>query len=150
MRVIRKGLVALGVVAASWVVGAAPAFAEGPPVPAGCSFDQANGVLYCTTTTTRTVTEGPFTTTFVPVSTVFGDFTGLEICEAAFGPPPYPPPVTWEFIGFMFNVFVTGTVSTATTTQTHGLHGKVFATSSTSTFNALSVSGGISCVPGLP
>jgi hypothetical protein len=150
MRIVRNGLVALGVVAASWVLGTAPAVAAGPPVPTGCSFDQANGVLTCTTTTTTTVTEGPFTTNAVPLSTVFGDFTGLEICLAAFGPPPYPPPVTWEFVGFMFDVFVTGTVTTATTTQTHGLQGKVFASSSTSSSEALSVSGLLGCVPGLP
>jgi hypothetical protein len=140
MRVIRNGLVALGVVAASWVVGAAPAFATGPPVPAGCSFNQTTGVLTCTTTRTTSVTEGPFNTQFAVVDDVFGDYTGMQICIAALGNPPSPP---WNIL-ILDNVFVTDTLTTTTTTQNHGLHGKVFATSSTSS-SALSVTGGADC-----
>jgi hypothetical protein len=86
------------------------------------------------------VTEGPFNTAAF-VNDVFGDYTGLQICIAKFGNPPSPP---WVVI-VLDNAFVTDTLTTTTTTQSHGLHGKVFATSSSSS-SALSVTGGADCL----
>ena len=92
--------------------------------PAGCSFNQATGVLTCSVVSQTTVTDGPFTTTdFVPPSTLFGDFTGTQICDFRSGAS--------SWIGTSLDdVTITGVVTTTTTTQRHGLHGKVFATSS--------------------
>jgi hypothetical protein len=143
MSVVRSGLVAFGVVAASWVLGVAPALAAGPPVPAGCSFNQ--GVLTCTTTTTGTGTEGPFNTqgVFVPASTVFGDYTGAQICIATYGSEP---PGGYYINLRLDNTYVAGTVTTTTTTENHGLHGKVFATSSSTSSASLSISGAVTCI----
>jgi hypothetical protein len=137
MGVLRSGFVALGVVTASLVLGMAPAFAAGPPVPAGCSLTQ--GVLTCTTTTTTTGTEGPFSTqgAFVPASTVFGDYTGAQICIATYGPEPAGGDYTSLSLD---NTYVTATVTTTTTRQSHGLHGKVFVTSSSTSSSGLSIS----------
>lgn len=135
MRVLRTGLVALGVVTASWVLGAAPAFASGPPVPAGCSFGQPPGVLSCSVSTNQTLTGGPFTTDEVSASTVFGDFTGTQICTEVDG---LPSQGVYTFI-VMNNVTVTGVVTTTTTTQSHGLHGKVFGTSSSTSSSVTGV-----------
>lgn len=120
--------VALGIVGGFVLgVGAVPAFADGPPVPAGCTFNQATGVLSCVTSSSTTTTVGPFTTNgFVAASTTFGRFTGAQICTAELG-------------GSYAKILLTGallteTVTTTTTTLQHGLHGKVFDTStSTST-----------------
>ena len=143
MSVLRNGLVAFGAVAASSVLGVAPAFAAGPPVPSGCSFN--HGVLSCTTTTTSTGTEGPFNTqgAFVPASTVFGDYTGSQICIATYGAEPFGG----YYIKLLLdNTYVAGTVTTTTTSQNHGLHGTVFATSSSTSLSALSISGVVTCI----
>lgn len=126
---IRHGFAILAAAAgASLVMGAAPAFADGRPVPSGCSFDRAIGVLTCVTTTTATSTVGPITTNgWVDASTTFGGFTGVEICDVgAFRE-------SWKLIA-MRGISLVETVSTTTTIERHGLHGKVFDTStSTST-----------------
>ena len=143
MGILRCGVLALGVVAGSLVVGAAPALAaKGPPVPAGCSFNQATGVLTCVTGTTKTVSEGPFTTSGnLPATSKFGDFTGLQICS-------YFYPTTVATTVGLLNVPLKGTVTTTVTSESHGLGGKVFA-SSTSTSSTLTTitAGEITCIP---
>lgn len=136
---IRYVLVALATAGASLVIGAAPAFASGPPVPPGCSFDQ--GVLTCATTTTTTNTIGPFSTDGVSylASDTFGGFTGEQICEVNTG------------IGGAISINMSGvtlaeTVTTTTTTERHGLNGNVFNTStSTSPPSLTGVQGAIGC-----
>lgn len=122
---VRRVVLALGAVTASAVLTAAPAFAGGPPVPAGCTFDQTDGVLSCITgSSTTTTTEGPFTTDGgVPVSTTFAGVTGLQLCDVS-------GTENWTGIG-LDDVSFTETVTTTTTTQRHGLHGKLFSTSTT-------------------
>jgi hypothetical protein len=114
----------------SLIMGAAPAFAAGPPVPAGCTFDQSDGVLTCVTSTTATMTAGPFSTPSYPalvsISVSVGGFTGLQICDALSSPA-----IAWG--RYAFSGTFTETVTTTTTTEQHGhgLHSKVFATSTT-------------------
>jgi hypothetical protein len=123
---IRHVVAALTVAGAS-LAGAAPALADGPPVPPGCSFDQATGVLTCVTTTTTVSTVGPLTTGGDPSST-YGGVSGTQICDFYYGVS-----APWTSIS-MTDVSLSETVTTTTTTERHGLHGKVFDTStSTST-----------------
>jgi hypothetical protein len=137
---IRRILAALAVAGALLVAGAAPAFAAGPPVPAGCSFDQATGVLTCVTTTTTTSAIGPFSTIgAVPVSTTFDGVTGQQI-------------VNTVFPGFgcievaLQNATFSATFMTTTTTERHGLHGKVFDTSTSTSLTSLTrTGGGVGC-----
>jgi hypothetical protein len=151
MHVLRNGLVTLGVMAASCVVSASPALAAPKGPPAGCSLNKTTGVLTCTTTTTKTVSEGPFNTpgasistgvivagTLVPGSTVFGDFTGTQICTFAHPGTQVATPA-WTALT---NVEVNGVITTTTTTQRHGLHGKVFATSTSTSSSVTRLAGG--------
>lgn len=105
---------------------ATPALAEGPPVASNCTFDQATGVQTCVTTTAPiTTTYGPFTTQgSVPVNTVFGVYTGKELCQLVYGTTP------WLSIS-LSNVSYKVTTTTTTTTENHGLRGSVFSSSST-------------------
>jgi hypothetical protein len=118
----RRVLVPLVVAGASLVIGTTPAFAAGPPVPAGCTFDQAIGVLTCVATTTSNTTV-PVNAGFVyPPATVDG-FTVQQVCDAIFGP-------TGTATGLDFvNVTLDVSVATTTTTERHGLAGKLFDTS---------------------
>jgi hypothetical protein len=133
--------VTLAVAAASLVIGATPALASGPKVPPGCSFDQATGVLTCATTTTTTSTAGPFSTNGpVPASTTFGGFTGTQICDFVFGGGN---PGTVVLTGVTLSESITAT----TTTEQHGLRGKVFDTSSSTSPPSLTgVQGSLSCI----
>jgi hypothetical protein len=109
-----------------------PAFADGPPVPAGCTFDQANGVRTCVVTTTTTKNLGPFDSKgVVPSSTVFGGFTGEEICVFLYGPGSGPNTIQFSFLT------LTATATVTTTTEGYGLAGKVFDTSSVTTNSTL-------------
>ena len=125
-------LLATGAICLSQVAGSSASGNDRPPLPAGCSFNQATGVLTCVSTTTSTSRIGPFTTNgFVAGSTTFGGFSGAQVCTA---------------IGFRFeatlvhpvNVFLDVTTATTTTTKRHGLRGSVFHTS-TSTSQSLRV-----------
>jgi hypothetical protein len=155
MHVLRNGLVALGVMAASCVVGASPvlAAAKGPQVPAGCSLNKTTGVLTCSTTTTTKVSEGPFNTlgasigtsgivegTVVSTSTAFGDFTGTQICMFENTATQVTTRV-WTEVA-LTNVVVNGVITTTGTTQRHGLNGKVFATSTSTSLAITSLTGG--------
>ena len=140
--IIRRIAVLLAMTVASVLGMSTAASAAGPPVPEGCAFD--HGVRTCTTTSSQTVTQGPFTTpgsspdtTVVntPTSTVFGDFTGLQICQAAFSP------VDWIRFG-MSVVTVTGVVTTTTTTKAHGVRGPVFDSSDSTSSSVSEVRGG--------
>jgi hypothetical protein len=123
---IRFGLaVAAAAAGVSLVAGAAPAFASGPPVPAGCTFDQAIGVETCVTATTGTTsTVGPFTTNDVPVSTTFAGVTGAQLCDLIV---PGLSLTGIRLAGLTFDE----TTTTTTTIERHGLNGKVFDTSTT-------------------
>jgi hypothetical protein len=140
---VRSVAVALAAAGALLAGGAAPAFASGPPVPAGCNFDQATSVLTCTTTTTTQV--GPITTTdqglgtglagstpvyWNSVSTTFDGFTGQQLCNLFVGSGSNPTVI------MMLNVDLA--VTTTTTTEGHGLNGKVFATSATTSLKVSS------------
>jgi hypothetical protein len=119
---VRHVLVPLAAAGALLVISAAPAFAAGPPVPAGCSFDQATGVLTCVTTTASTSIIGPFTTNgYVVARTTFGGVTGTQICQNVYGHAE-------RFIN-LADVSLDITVTTTRTTEEHGLNGKVFDTS---------------------
>ena len=133
----RHGLAGLVVAGVSmFATGAVPAFAAGPPVPAGCAFDQATGVLTCITTTTSATTAGPFTGGVIGNFTV-GGFTAAQICAAA-GMP--------DDEASYIDLTLTETVATTTTTERHGLHGKVFHTSTSTAGPSLSgVQGQLSC-----
>jgi hypothetical protein len=63
---------------------------------------------------------------------MFGDFTGVDICNFL----SHPNAIGIAFAGLSFSGFVT----TTTTTEAHGLHGKVFATSSATTKSLVEVS----------
>jgi hypothetical protein len=118
--------------------GAAPALAEGPRVPPGCSF--GHGVLTCVTTRTTTTTVGPFETDGqFPASTTFAGLTGTQICDGFFH---VPNAVLIDMDAYSFRK----TVVTTTTTMRHGLSGRVFSTVTTSraAYGGL-VSGGLSC-----
>jgi hypothetical protein len=140
---IRHVLAASALAGGLLAVGAAPAFAAGPPVPPGCTFDQATGVETCVTTTAVTGTFGPFSTPSTgddPTSDTFDGATGLQLCDAEFGALP------WAVIG-MNSVSFTGTVTTTTTTERHGLNGEVFdtSTSKSASVNSLSADAQIGC-----
>jgi len=127
---LRIAVAALAMAAASLVVGAGAASAD-PPVPAGCSFDQ--GVLTCSTSTTVTETYGPFTTPgngFVPVSTMFGPVSGLTVCQYLGSNGP------WIIVR---NLTYSVDVTTTTTTQRHGLRGKIFESSPSESIGNLRV-----------
>jgi len=128
---IRHVLVGLVAVGALSVVGVVPALAGGPKVPTGCSFNQ--GVLTCVSSTSTQNTIGPLSTKQVPMSTTFDGFTGVQICDTAFGAAPY------DFIA-MLNVSLVEAVMTTTTTEAHGLHGSVFDTSTSTSTSLVSVS----------
>jgi hypothetical protein len=104
-------------------VGATPAFAAGPPVPAGCTFD--GGVLTCVTSAAAQTHLGPFDPV-APVTTV-GGFTAAQICDLLNAPFSADTIHVVTGPGFL----LTESVTTTTTTMRHGLHGKVFSTSST-------------------
>jgi hypothetical protein len=132
---IRLGVAALAVAGAAIITSAAPALASGPPVPPGCSFDK--GVLTCVTTTTTTTTAGPFSTNGeVPITTTFGEVvTGTQLCPSGAD-------------GVQLNdVYFNETVTTTTTTERHGLNGKVFNTSTATTpsFNSVSNADNVIC-----
>ena len=137
---IRRVLVALAAAGALLVIGAVPALADGPPVPPGCSFDQATGVLTCVSTTTTTSTAGPFTTNGpVPASTTFGGFTGTQLCALI---PAGAIRVT------LTNLVLVESVTATTTTEQHGLHGEVFDTSTSTSAVLTGLGGGsLSCGP---
>jgi hypothetical protein len=84
----------------------------------------------------------------VYIETGFGDFNGLQICNAVYGDGPWNVinPGTGGIVGeiTMFG-YVTGTLTTTTTTQRHGLHGEVFATSSSTSSSVTGVEGSLSC-----
>ena len=151
MHILRNGMVALGVIAASCVVGASPALAAPKGLPAGCSLNKTTGVLTCSTTTTTKVSEGPFNTpgafistseivegTLVPGSTVFGDFTGTQICMFE----NTGTQVTTGVWTALTNVVVNGVITTTTTTQRHGLNGKIFATSTSTSSSITNLTAG--------
>jgi hypothetical protein len=121
MRVV-PGLAALAVaVGVVLGVGVTPAVAD-PKVPAGCTFD--GGVLTCVTTAVTQTTDGPFTAP-TPVATL-GGFTASQVCSTAVGrQSDYD---TVQIVGP--GLFLTVSVTTTTTTMQHGLHGKLFRTSS--------------------
>jgi len=139
---IRIGLAAVAAAAgAALVMGAAPAFASGPPVPAGCTFDQATGVETCVTTTSTSTniwinTDGDL----IPASTrVYDGITGAQICtELGYGSGA-------SEVGFYNAVFV-DTTTTTTTSERHGLNGRVFntSTSASQSFTGV-VSGSLGC-----
>jgi hypothetical protein len=112
MRTIRLVAASCGAVLASALLTAAPALAA-PPTPTGCSFDR--GTLTCVTTTSSpTVTEGPFSTDgFVLAATLTDGFTGRQICDFHFG-HPHPALGTYEV---QQGVFQVRTDTTTTTTQ---------------------------------
>jgi hypothetical protein len=137
---IRHVLAASAVAGGLLVAGAAPAFAaSGPSLPAGCTFDQATGVETCVTSTSVTGTFGPFTTPgahsggVVPGSDTFDGATGTQICDVYFGDS-----YTWSVVQFIAVSWV-GTVTTTTTTERHGLNGKVFDTSTSQSASVNSV-----------
>ena len=153
MHLLRNGLVALGVMAASCVVAAAPVLAAPKGLPAGCSLNKTTGVLTCSTTTKTKVSEGPFNTpgasvstsglvegTLVPVSTAFGDFTGNQICMFENTATQVTTRV-WTEVA-LTNVVVNAVITTTSTTQRHGLNGKVFATSTSTSLSITSLTGG--------
>jgi hypothetical protein len=116
------GVIALAATGVSLVLNVVPAYAN-PSVPSGCQFDQGAGVQTCTTTTITSSTVGPYITNgYVPASTTFGGVTGEEIC-AVLDPGVYYTEVE------LHNVSLDVTITTTTTTQRHGLNGKVFQTS---------------------
>ena len=135
---LRRALVALAAAGALLVIGAAPALADGPPVPPGCSFDQATGVLTCVSTTTTTSTAGPYSTDGpVPATTTFGGFTGTQLCALI---PSGAITVS------LSNLVLLESVTATTTTEQHGLHGKVFDTSTSTSAVLTGLRGGsLSC-----
>ena len=142
---IRCILATLAMTGALLAAGAVPAFAGGPPVPPGCSFDQATGVLTCVTATTTASTIGPITTNgMVPADSTFDGFTGVQICIDGLGVPAGPSFV--QFSDLVLGV----TIATTTTTEQHGLHGKVFDTSTSTAPPSLngSHSGSATCFIG--
>jgi hypothetical protein len=141
---IRRVLVALAVAGGLLVAGAAPALAAGPPVPAGCTFDQSDGVLTCVTTTTGSGVIGPFNTNGqVPDYITFDGFTGAQICGAI--------GVNGAAQDNFTNLTVEAIVTTTTTTERHGLNGRVFYTSASITPLSLVqngyVGGSYDCIP---
>jgi hypothetical protein len=120
----RRVLVPLVVAGASLVIGAAPALAAGPPVPTGCTFDKATGVLTCVTTTTSNTTVLANTGGFVsPPATVDG-FTVQQVCDGLVAGPSGSA-ILLDLVNFTLDVKVT----TTTRTERNGLAGKVFDTS---------------------
>jgi hypothetical protein len=122
------------------VLGAAPALAWGHTV---CTFDQ--GVKTCVTTTTKTITAGPFTCSIEGGinncgTTTFGGFTVEQICQFVVGVPDTV--VTFD------GMTLTGTVTTMTTTKRHGMNGNVFNTSTSTTRTLDSVQGVVGCGTG--
>jgi hypothetical protein len=118
---IRRVLLTVMATGALLGAGAAPAFAAGPRVPAGCSFDQATGVLTCVSTTTSDSTLGPFTSGgWVPAAETYGGFSGTQVC----GGLGIRNTVQWGLDNLVFRV----AVKTTTTTERHGLNGEVFST----------------------
>lgn len=138
---IRHFLAAFAVAGAFLAAGAVPAFAAGPPVPAGCTFDQSDGVLTCVTATSTTnVTVGPVESASIMSPTTVGPFTITQLCDFHFMTSQIY--TSAEF----FDLTVTGTVTTTTTTERHGLAGKVFNTStSTSSVVTAESDAGIAC-----
>jgi hypothetical protein len=125
------GLLLAGVIVIG--TGTMRAFAEGPPVPAGCTFDQANGVLTCLATTTTTSNLGPFSTKgrTVPSSETFGGFTGVEICAYFYGGGGAATGIEFWLLT------LTETTTTTTRTERHGLQGRVLDTSSVTTSSSI-------------
>jgi hypothetical protein len=136
---IRHLLAALATAGALLAAGAVPAFAAGPPVPNGCTFDQSDGVLTCVTATSTTpVTFSDSSDAIIAPATV-GPFTVEQFCDFVRGPGTY---TETEF----FDLTVNGTVTTTTATERHGLNGAVFNTStSTSSVITGESDTGIAC-----
>ncbi len=141
----RRVLLVLAVSVGSAVLTSTSAWAAGPKVPAGCSFDQSAGILSCTTTSTTTSQLGPETSDgqFVPASTLFDGVTGAQICDAAFAGIFSGIPASIEMSG---STYLDVAVTVTTTTQRYGLHGRTFATSTvtSSTFTGI-VAGSMGC-----
>jgi hypothetical protein len=121
--------------------GTVPAFAEGPPVPPGCTFD--SGVRTCVTKISGNInTLGSFNTgeQFVQASNVFGGLTGTQICDLLLAGQPQLQH-TWTSIRFRTpGESLTERTTTTTTDEGHGLHGEIFGTS-TSTVTTLTNNG---------
>jgi hypothetical protein len=145
---IRPVLAALAVAGGLLVAGAAPAFASGPPVPPGCTFDQSDGVLTCVSTTTNATSVGPLSTSgaVTPPATVDG-LTVQQICVAVFG-TSFGTFTDTALTNITFDVTVTAT----TTTERHGLNGKIFdtSTSASSAITGYQYQAGGSAACGLP
>lgn len=117
-----RSLAALAIVG-GLVLGVAGTAAADPKVPDGCTF--AKGVLSCVTTSSSSKTLGPISTTdYVTPSTTFGGVTAQQICDFQFPPPGQRTGV--KFTDLTLDVIVT----TTTTSERHGLNGKVFNSSS--------------------
>jgi hypothetical protein len=141
MRNIRGVVVAVTAAGALLAGGATPAFAaSAPKVPAGCSFDQAVGVLTCTSTTTTQI--GPMTTAdqglgaagVYPGGTYYWNSANTTISGFA------PAQICKMFTGHLPTVFglylVVVDIVTTTTTERHGLQGRVFETSSSTSLRS--------------
>jgi hypothetical protein len=87
--------------------------------------------MTCVTTSTTTTQLGPETTNglWVPASTTFDGIAGSQICMAVFGQIfPGAIPSTIMIPG---GAFLEVSITVSTVTQHYGMHGPVFATSST-------------------
>lgn len=138
---IRHLLAAFAAAGALLAAGAVPAFAAGPPVPAGCTFDQSDGVLTCVTATSTTdVTVGPVESASITSPTTVGPFTITQFCDFA-----DQTSQIYTHAQF-FELTVTGTVTTTTSTERHGLAGEVFNTSTSTSSVVTAVSdAGLAC-----
>lgn len=135
---LRRTIMVIGMAGLCPLVGAAPALADGPPVPAGCTFGK--GIETCISTSTATSTLGPVSTNgYVPASTVVAGFTGVQLCVAAIRPYTLSKEARY-FLLFDYTNSVTTT--TTTTTQRHGLHGAVIGSPTTTTVATLDTAGG--------
>lgn len=143
---VRRIVIALTVVGGSLVFASTTALAAGgPKVPAGCSFDKAQGVLTCVTAATTTSQLGPETTAglWVPASTTFDGISGTQICMAVFGGIPGSSPATIEMQG---STYLTVATTVTTTTERSGMHGPVLSTSTSSATSLVgAVSGSMGC-----
>src|SRR5882757_7923800 len=95
-------LIGGAIAAAAVPVGALPAYAKGPPVPTGCTFNGSTGQTTCVTTQQSSTTEaGPIT---VSPSTIVNGSPAADLCH---GPSP-------NLVG----VVLLGVTETTTTTIT--------------------------------
>lgn len=114
-------VVGLGVL----TLGAGPASASGPPVPLNCTFDR--GIETCVTSMNSTRIWGPYSTGTTPATTIFGDLTGVQICEDV-NPFTSQLPVNLSFEQLTWQDVTT----TTTTTLRQGLGGRLLDTSTLS------------------